>query len=110
MFYLSAQPRKNGTEIMSLIKIYAVGCEGLTLVERLRVLNRLSGVQVSYREHQSFSSYATSSQKSRRRAISEGWSRRTVTLPIFSNQPDGPSTDVKFDLCPSCTKILKDVK
>lgn len=95
---------------MSLVKTYAVACEGVVLVDRLRQLNRLNGVQVSYREHQPFSGYATSSQKTRRLAISKGWSRRTVTLPIFNRQPDGPSTDVKFDLCPSCTATLKDAR
>jgi hypothetical protein len=92
---------------VSLVKTYTVGCEGPALTDRLRQLNRLKRVQVSYREHVPFSGYATSSAKTRRSAIANGWTRVTVTLPLFNNRPDGDATDVKFDLCPSCTAMLK---
>lgn len=95
---------------MSLVKTYAVACEGPTLAERLRLLNRLGSVQWSYHGHQSFSGYATSSKRARLIARQNDWGRVTVTLPIITDQPSAGSTDQKFDLCPSCTLMLKDVK
>lgn len=95
---------------MSLVKTYAVGCEGPYLTDRLRQLDRLSGVNVTYREHQPFSNFATASAKARRSAIANGWSRTSVSLPIINSRPDGEYTEIKFDLCPSCTLMLKDVK
>lgn len=95
---------------MSLVKTYAVACEGVVLADRLRQLDRLPNGPVSFHDHQPFSGYATSSTRSRRAASKAGWSRITVTLPLIHREPNGPSTDIKFDLCPSCTDQLKDVK
>ena len=91
---------------MSLVKTYAVACEGPYLTLRLQEAERLNGIQLSTREHQPFSSYAVSSKTARQLAKSRGWTRPRVTLPIFRNQSKGQTTDHRFDLCPSCTKML----
>ena len=91
---------------MSLIKTYAVGCEGPSLAARLG--RTKAGPGVMFHNHVPFSRYAVSSQKARRDAIQAGWSRVTRTFPIFADQPKGPTTDQKFDLCPSCTDWFGD--
>jgi hypothetical protein len=106
MFYLSAHNGRNQT--MSLVKTYAVACEGVVLADRLRNLGRLDNVHMSFHDHQPFSGYATSSQRARRLALKNGWSRVTRSLPIFPNKPTAGSTDIKFDLCPSCTEQIGD--
>lgn len=85
---------------MSLVKIYRLGCEGPHLAARLQR-------HVSYNDHVPFSALSESSAKARRTATRKGWTRVTKTFPIFADQPNGPATDIKFDLCPSCSEQLK---
>lgn len=87
---------------MSLVRIYRLGCEGPYLA-------RLLAAPFSYAGHEPFSGMEQSSEKARRAAIRAGWSRITKRRPIFADQPDGPATDIKFDLCPSCSAQLRDV-
>lgn len=83
---------------MSLVKIYRLGCEGPHLADRL---NR----RIPLYDHLSFSALSESAAKARRTAVKAGWTRVTKTLPL-TRDPNGPTSDIKFDLCPSCSVQL----
>lgn len=90
---------------MSLNKMYRVQCEGPSLAARLGLLK--SGPGVLFHEHVAYGPIAESSTKARRSAIKGGWARVRKTLPI-GFRPDGPTSEIAFDLCPSCAEKLAD--
>ena len=87
---------------MSLHKTYRVQCEGVSLAARLGLLK--SGPGVLFHGHVDFGPPSDETAKARRLAIKDGWTRVTKTLPL-ANIPS-MTTDIKFDLCPSCTKTV----
>lgn len=80
-----------------LMKIYQLRCDGPHLTRRL-------GLPPVPR-HTPFSDMAETSAKARRAATHNGWGRVTKTLPITAD-PHGPTSTMRFDLCPSCKKAL----
>jgi hypothetical protein len=89
---------------MSLHKTYRVQCEGISLASRLGLTS--SGPGVLFHEHPDLGPASSESPaKARRMAIASGWTRTRRTLPI-SGGPNAPTTEIPFDLCPSCTATI----
>lgn len=89
---------------MSLHKTYRVQCEGINLASRLGMT--ASGPGVLFHGHVALGPDSDESPaKARRLAIKAGWTRVMKTLPV-TGRPDGPTTDIRFDLCPSCSKTV----
>lgn len=88
---------------MSLHKTYRVRCDGISLAARLGLLK--SGPGVLFHDHQDFGPSADAAAKARRLGISQGWTRHPRELPI-TGTPNGPTSVITFDLCPSCTKTV----
>lgn len=87
---------------MSLHRTYRVECDGPALVARLATLRKLVR-PVRYDDHQLVGPGAEDSQRARRYAVKQGWTRQQRDMPIFANEPDGQTTKIAYDLCPSCT-------
>jgi hypothetical protein len=84
-------------EIMSLIKLYGVGCEGPTLALRLGTAPLLAG-------HTSSSVIGFDSPaRARRAAKRAGWTRVRREIPLGNG---AGTTMIAFDLCPGCTAVL----
>lgn len=90
---------------MSLNKMYRVQCEGPSLATRLGLLK--SGPGVLFHEHVAYGPIMESSTKARRLAIKNGWKRIRKDMPL-TRDPDGPTSEIAFDLCPSCAQKLAD--
>ena len=88
---------------MSLHKTYRVQCEGPSLAARLGLLKNGPGVLLH--GHADFGPPSDETAKARRLAIKAGWTRIQKTLPI-TDHPNGPTTDIRFDLCPTCSKTI----
>jgi hypothetical protein len=59
-----------------------------------------------FREHEAFSPMLEpSAAKGRRAAIKAGWSRVCREVPILQHEPNGPTSVIAYDLCPSCSEI-----
>lgn len=84
---------------MSLHKTYRVQCDG-------RSLGRHKGIHLGISpEHQQFGPGSEDSVHARRRAMSAGWKRVTVELPILDSTPSAGTSKVPFDLCPACAQF-----
>lgn len=86
---------------MSLIKIYRIACEGAPLAARLD-----RSIPDMYREHDPFSpTLEGTAARARRTAIKAGWTRVKREVPI-GRDPNGPTSVIAYDLCPSCSKLV----
>lgn len=86
---------------MSLYRTYRVECNGPELAARLARMGR-AVPPMRYADHEQYGPGAEESQTARRYALKQGWVRQQRAMPLFANEPDGQTTTIAYDLCPSC--------